>query len=141
MCKKQTSVSHSPTELEVISLDAGLRMDGLPALELWDVVIEVLHSSKNTDTPTQRAAGNRLRKKLRSTNSNTKFKRRGTRQVDELSTVDHVTTNANSSQCEAQLCIFEDSEAVIKMIIKGRSPTRRQKSRPHRVTLDWKPTS
>ena len=28
MCKKQTSVSHSSTESEVISLDAGLRMDG-----------------------------------------------------------------------------------------------------------------
>ena len=28
MCKKQTSVSHSSTEAEVISLDAGLRMGG-----------------------------------------------------------------------------------------------------------------
>ena len=37
MCKKQTSVSHSSTEPKIISLDAGLRMDGLPALDLWDV--------------------------------------------------------------------------------------------------------
>ena len=29
MCKKQTSVSHSSTESETISLDAGLRSDGL----------------------------------------------------------------------------------------------------------------
>ena len=36
MCKKQTSVSHSSTEAEVISLDAVLRMDGIPALDLWD---------------------------------------------------------------------------------------------------------
>ena len=28
MCKKLTSVSHSSTESEIISLDAGLRMDG-----------------------------------------------------------------------------------------------------------------
>ena len=34
MCKKQTSVSHSSTEAEIISLDAGLRMDGIPALSL-----------------------------------------------------------------------------------------------------------
>ena len=34
MCKKQTSVSHSSTESEIISLDAGLRMDGLLALDL-----------------------------------------------------------------------------------------------------------
>ena len=35
------------------------------------------------------------------------------------------------------LKIFEDNEAVIKMIIKGRSPTRRHVSRTHRVALDW----
>ena len=36
MCKNRTSVSHSSTESEIISLDAGLRMDGTPALDLWD---------------------------------------------------------------------------------------------------------
>ena len=33
--------------------------------------------------------------------------------------------------------IFEDSEAVIKMIMKGRSRTLRHVSRTHRVALDW----
>ena len=33
--------------------------------------------------------------------------------------------------------VFEDNEAVIKMIIKGRSPTMRHVSRTHRVGLDW----
>ena len=33
--------------------------------------------------------------------------------------------------------IFEDNEPVIKMIIKGRSPTMRHVSRTHRVALDW----
>ena len=47
MCKKQTSVSYRSTESEIISLDAGLRMDGLPAIDLWDVAIEVSHSSNN----------------------------------------------------------------------------------------------
>ena len=47
MCKKQTSVLHSSTESEIISLDAGFRKDGIPALDLWDLVIEVLHSSTN----------------------------------------------------------------------------------------------
>ena len=32
MCKKHTSVSHSSTEAEIISLDAGLRLDDTPAL-------------------------------------------------------------------------------------------------------------
>ena len=34
------------------------------------------------------------------------------------------------------LNVFEDNEAVIKMIIKGRSPTMRHVSRTHRVGLD-----
>ena len=33
--------------------------------------------------------------------------------------------------------VFEDNEAVIKMIIKGRSHTLRHVSRTHRVALDW----
>ena len=36
ICKKQTSVSNSSIEAEILSLDAGLRMDGIPALNLWD---------------------------------------------------------------------------------------------------------
>ena len=36
ICKKETSVSHRSTESEIISVDAGLRMDGIPALDLLD---------------------------------------------------------------------------------------------------------
>ena len=35
------------------------------------------------------------------------------------------------------LYFFEDNEAVIKMIMKERSPTMRHVSRTHRVALDW----
>ena len=38
---------------------------------------------------------------------------------------------------EALLYVFEDNEAVIKMVLKGRSPTMRHVSRTHRVALDW----
>ena len=53
MCKKQTSVSHSSTEAEIISLDPGLRMDGIPALDLSDLVIEVFDSSPNQTNKTK----------------------------------------------------------------------------------------
>ena len=33
--------------------------------------------------------------------------------------------------------VFEDNEAEIKMIMKGKSPTMRHDSRTHRVALDW----
>ena len=44
MCKKQTAVSHSSTESEIISLDTGLKMDELSALELWDLIVSVFGS-------------------------------------------------------------------------------------------------
>ena len=54
-----------------------------------------------------------------------------------MSNVDCVSSNAKSSFFGTILFIFEDNEAVIKMIIKGRSPTMRHVSRTHRVALDW----
>ena len=48
MCKKQTSVSYGSTESEIFSLDAGLRLDGIPALDLWDLIVSVLGNTIQT---------------------------------------------------------------------------------------------
>ena len=96
---------------------AGLRMDGILALDFLDVVIERLHSSNNKNSPTQEASGNRRKFKEAAGNCWRMFNAK----LDQLSNPDHVTKNANSSQCEAQLYIFEDNEAVIKMIQRTKS--------------------
>ena len=57
--------------------------------------------------------------------------------VDELSQVDHVPSNAQSSPGQSKLYIFKDNEAVIKIAIESRSPTLSNVSRTHRVALDW----
>ena len=57
--------------------------------------------------------------------------------INVLKNIDAVPSNVQSSRQEALLYVFEDNEAVIKMIIKGRSPTMRHVSRTHRVALDW----
>ena len=49
MGKKHTSVSHSSTESETISLDAGLRLDGIPALDLWDLIVAVLGNTNQSN--------------------------------------------------------------------------------------------
>ena len=54
MCKKQTAVSHSSTESEIISLDAGLRLDGIPVLDLWDLIVSVLGSVSVISDRTER---------------------------------------------------------------------------------------
>ena len=109
-------------------------MDGLLALDLWDIVIEVLHSTKDKTQPkhaSHQETGAVLGSKTKTQHVTRKQK------VDRLSEVDHVPTNTHSSHNESQLHIFEDNEAVIKMITKGRSPTMRHVSRTHRVALDW----
>ena len=57
--------------------------------------------------------------------------------IDVTKDIDAVPSNVQSARQEALLYVFEDNEAVIKMIIKGRSPTMRRVSRTHRVALDW----
>ena len=50
MCKKQTSVSRSSTESEIISLDARLRFDGIRALHLCDLIVTILgNTTQNHD--------------------------------------------------------------------------------------------
>ena len=126
MCKKQTSVSHSSTESEIISLDAGLRLDGIPALDLWDLIASVLH-------------GNTYQSNQERGDPCTNVVRVNPRKLPtrkKLGNVDFIPSNVQSSHQEALLYVFEDNEAVIKMIIKGRSPTMRHVSRTHRVALD-----
>ena len=107
MCKKQTSISHSSTESEIISLDAGLRLDGLPALELWDLIVSVLgNMTQTTERPGRPVIIDRSRRSQGKTNG--------------LNNIDCVPSNVQSSHPEALLYMFEDNEAVMKMIIKGK---------------------
>ena len=112
---KLPAVSHSSTESEIISFDAGLRLDGLPALESWDLIVSVFGSVTQTSDRTGRLVDTERSQKAQG----------------------KINVFKNISRQEALLCIFEDNEAVIKMIIKWRSPTMRHVSRTHRIALDW----
>ena len=125
MCKKQTAVSHSSTESEIISLDTGLRLDGLPALELWDLIVSVLGNvSRISDRTVKPVNGEDKHHKSHN-------------KIDVMKDIDAVPSNVQAARQEALLYVFEDNEAVIKMIMKGRSPTMRHVSRTHRVALHW----
>ena len=106
MCKEQTSVSHSSTESEVLSLDAGLRMDGLPALDLWDLDIEVLHSSLNQPS----IQGNRCRDEQSGKRSNTRTKKRPNWDDLRLNKFDHVTSTAQLSHLGALLTLLKTTQ-------------------------------
>ena len=135
-CKKQTSVSHSSTESEIISLDAGLRVDGIPALDLWDLIVAVLHGNTCQSNQARRDLCTNLRE-VRAVPHTLQKRKKSHAMINDLDNVDFISSNVNSPRKEALLYIFEDNEAVIKMIIKWRSPTMRHVSRTHRVALDW----
>ena len=103
-------------------MDPGLRLDGLPALELWDLIVSVIgnisHIADRTGKPVN-------------------GEKKSCKKIDVMQDIDSVFSNVQSASQEAVLYVFEDNEAVIKMIMKGRSPTMRYVSRTHRVALDW----
>ena len=122
LCKKQGAVSHSTSEAEIISLDAGARMEALPALLLWDLVIDVFDPPpKVTPKPIKTQETLIMYKQL----------------YDMFGSIDYVPPSLPISFGRAKLYLLEDNDAVIKMIIKERSPAMRHVARTHRVDLDW----
>ena len=115
MCKKQGAVSHSSTEAEMIALEAGMRMEGIPALILWSPILEVLVPKGKRDI----------------------IKRAGRNASHNILYVDYVPQNADETYERAKLMIFEDNEAVIKLMLKSRAATTRHVPRTHRIDLDW----
>ena len=97
----------------------------MPALELWDLIVSVLGIvSRVSDRSGQPEYDVHKHHKSH-------------KKIDVMEDIDSVPSNVQSARQEALLYVFEDNEAVIKMISKGRSPTMRHVSRTHRVALDW----
>ena len=98
MCKKQTVVSHSSTESEIISLDAGLRLDGIPALDLWDLIVAVLGNTTQNHDRTEKLVVCRDASHAQGHQS------RGVIKI--LDNVDCVPSNVRFSDGEALLYVF-----------------------------------
>ena len=115
---------YSMVSSEIVSLGIGLRLGGLLALELWDLIVSVLanisHVSDRSGQP----------------DSDDHKRHKSQKKIDVIKDIDSVPLNVQSARQEALLYVFEDNEAVIKMIINGRSPTMRHVSRTHRIALD-----
>ena len=106
-------------------------MDGFPALDVWDLIVAVVHGNTYQSNHEQgEPYTNLVRVKPH------KLPMRKTSH-GMLGNVDFISSNVHSSRQEALLYIFEDNEAVIQMIFKGRSLTMRHVSCTHRVALDW----
>ena len=89
MCEKQTAVSHSSIESEIISLDTGLRLDVLPALELWDLIVSVFGSVSQISDRTGRPV------------NDNKEHQKSQGKIDVMENIDSVPSNVQSSRQEA----------------------------------------
>ena len=96
--------------LELFRSTQGFRVDGLPALQRWEYVLETLSSKL--------AEGNLERHTCEGT----------------------ISSHSHSDNCvffSNQLYLFADNAAVIQMNHKGRSPNQRHVTRTQRVDLHW----
>ena len=91
MCKKQTSVSHSSTESEIIALDAGLRLDGLPVLDLRDLIVSVLGNVSQVSDRTGQP------------DDDVNKHHKSQRGINVMKNIDSVPSNVQSSRQEALL--------------------------------------
>ena len=119
MCKKQTSVSHSSTESEIISFDAGLKLDGIPALDLWDLIVTVFGNMNQNDEVRWDSFMNK--REVCSTPQTFQKRKKSQSVINDLDNVDFILSNVNSSHQEALLYVFEDNEAFYQDDYKGKN--------------------
>ena len=82
-------------------------MDEIPALDLWELVIEVFHSSPNQSKKTKdQVLGDSSRNTTSNKHTQNQTKIPTHHDNLELSDVDYVSSNAKSSQFGAMLYIF-----------------------------------
>ena len=97
----------------------------MPAPELWDLIVSVFgsvsHVSDRSGQPDN--DGHKQHKSQK--------------KINVMENIGSFPSNVQSSRQEALLYVFEGNEAVINMIIEGRSPTMRHVSRTPRVALGW----
>ena len=120
-CKKQTCVSHSSTESEIVAAEQAIRTEGLQALTFWELVTELLSTA-----PTQKAETHAVIP--------------NTYELNPYSACFDPAKYFSYTRREEQktcLIVAEDNEAVIKLVKKARSMALRHLPRTHRIDLHW----
>jgi hypothetical protein len=123
-CKKQTCVSHSSTESEIVAAEQGIRCEGLQALAFWELVTDLL--------------GTQPRKPAETHKQNTKTATPGSIELNPYSeqfNPGKYFAYTRKPTTTTVLVIAEDNEAVINIIKKARSMALRHLPRTHRIDV------
>ena len=103
----------------MIALDTAVRAEGIPALSLFDCVFDVFAPDQRQTCQTHVLTNAGRRKDM------------------SLWKVDYLDLIGYPVARRGKLIIFEDNDAVIRTVIKGRSMALRHTSHTQRVVLDW----
>ena len=134
--KKQTSITMSSTESEVVSANHGIRAQGLPGLSLWqflwkEVVVSADRKVRPKSKPAPKDEGfvARIDPELDEI-------RYGGTQHDGTSVADINGLNLHLSE-QFQVQFLEDNQATMTIITKGDSEKMRHTDRTQRISFGW----
>jgi len=113
--RKQTCVSHSTTEAEIVAADLAVRSEALPAMTLWDAICDSLFPPAG-GPPRSPASGARA-------------------SAPELGR--RAAPPSGPGSFRLPLHFKEDNQATMKIIQSGRSPAMRHVGRTHGVCMAW----
>ena len=129
--------SHTAAESEVISSDAGARMDGLLALNLWDLVIKVsLWSVRGNTSHSDDLAQGNLRCETCEKQCKVRTKQKNFLRRSCWEEIDDVSLSAKQSLLTALLQIHENNEAVISDDY-WRPTSHKETCIPHPQSCTW----
>ena len=121
----------------MISLDAALRVEGIPALGLWGLVIDIFHPIKEAEPEVAESVTSRGVNRPHASQAMAENATPASYIICEcLAAVDFVPPNLPEPNGRPILVLLEDNDLVIKVCIKGRNPTHRHCPRIHRVNID-----
>ena len=125
LCKKQTCVSHSSTESEIVAAEYAIRSEGLQVLTFWEHVVQLMSPKNQATTTTSNSKSQTGTPKLNIDGHDIDF---NPRRYHAYTRPQHHLTD---------LIVLEDNEAVIKIIKKCRSLALRHLPRTHRIDVNW----
>ena len=105
------ALSQNGYDSEVVIKIINQMLKCLSALDLWDLIVSVLGNVSRVS--------NRSGQLDNDVNKHNKSQKR----INVMENIDSVPSNVQFSHQKALFFVFEDNEAVIKMIIKEKSPT------------------
>jgi hypothetical protein len=143
--KKQTCVSNSTPEAEIVAGSFGLRLIGIPGLVMWETIRGEGSTEPKSNIPCY-ACGNEHLNQTIPNQANiaapamskaTKKTLRKKAAKDAWMNSTEKPDNVNQDEKQTSLIMHDDNEAMIQVCRTGRNPTMRHLGRTHGISISY----